>query len=596
MKKLFTLIELITVIVVLGILSVIVIPNISSWQKEATVAAIESNINNTQTALDMYSLKNYGDLPIKEVDMFKPTPIDFRKIHPDQIRNLPKTKDVIYWVDAWGKVWASSVDAPSVTSMSNGILSWDEVEDSTGYRVYEIFGYNGTNNVITASLKKSSLKLVDEISGSNVVESTKVEVGKAYIVSAIDKDGFETAPAGEGYSGYEMELDNFSPIGEIPIKEIPVATLPVSSNSIESGANHAFIKKDNGDIYAMGLNSCGQLGTGDQVNRTTPVLVESLKGVSKISAAGHHSLALQKDGKVLFFGCDTDSLGRGLALVSHTPVVMEGLTDIIDIETGFFHSLALSKDGDVYSWGVNHLSNQYSTSNDFTGQTGLSLTGGYIQVPTKITTLPPIKKIFASGNNSYAVTEDGTVYGWGENSRGQLGLGTSDVLDKNKPIELPLMKNALEINQGVYFSMARFEGETIKSWGVNAQGQLGNGTTTNNNVPLDVLFNLKVKSIEALSLYSNYRYGDGSSFAILEDGSLYSWGNNTAGQLGINVLGNKNVPTLVPNVTNVTEISAGGEFAIAKTNDGKYYMWGRNANFKWPSGTYSSVPVSIPLP
>lgn len=204
-NKFFTLIELIVVIVVIGILAAVVIPNTSSWKQESSNTAVTNNIRNIQTSVDMYILQSHGELPVEGVTEFKPKPIDFEKLHPEQLRNLPKTKGVKYWIDAWGTVWGSHVDAPIVDSLSRK-MTWSKVEGADKYRVYEISNYKDSKNVITSKVQTTGLEFIVE---TNKLETEKVEVGKAYVVSAVDENGFETAPVGRGYEGYK---DNLIPI------------------------------------------------------------------------------------------------------------------------------------------------------------------------------------------------------------------------------------------------------------------------------------------------------------------------------------------------------------------------------------------------
>lgn len=224
MKKLFTLIELIVVIVVIGILSAIVIPNISNFKQEGMNTAIVSNIKNIQTSVDLYSLKNNGELPVMEVTEFVPKPIDFKILTPNQLRNTPKTKGVLYWIDAWGTVWGSTIDAPKITSRKEGKLVWNKVDGASEYRVYELEGYNGIENIITGSLIKTSLNKIDEIPHNDNMssyESVKVEQGKAYLVSAVDNQGFETAPVSEQYEGHmNVEEDDNLIVKEKPLVEV----------------------------------------------------------------------------------------------------------------------------------------------------------------------------------------------------------------------------------------------------------------------------------------------------------------------------------------------------------------------------------------
>lgn len=200
-KKWFTLIELIVVIVILGILAAIVIPNISTWKDEATHTAVISNTRNLQTSVDMYALKNNGVFPtVLNPTVLEPKPIDFEGIIPKYSRTLPKTKGVYYWVDYQGKVWAATIDSPKGVILNSNILSWEAVEGATKYRVYEY-----TGGSLTGSAKQTSkFNLVKEQEATgNLKENLTVPTGKVYAVSSLDENGFESAPAGQLYKGYE---------------------------------------------------------------------------------------------------------------------------------------------------------------------------------------------------------------------------------------------------------------------------------------------------------------------------------------------------------------------------------------------------------
>lgn len=216
-KKAFTLIELIVVIVVLGILAAIVIPNISSFQKEAEVTAIGSNVRNLQTSVDMYSLESLNQFPVEgeQPAEFIPKPIDFDKIHPDYTRNLPKTKATKYWIDFKGKVWASTIDSPKTVNIVNGQVTWDKVEEADYYNIYAVEGYKG---VIGAAQSTQKYKFVDKVE----TESYSGEAGIPYVVSAVDENGFETPPSGIGYKGYDFYVSQGEApvVGEEPQEEV----------------------------------------------------------------------------------------------------------------------------------------------------------------------------------------------------------------------------------------------------------------------------------------------------------------------------------------------------------------------------------------
>lgn len=229
MSKFFTLIELVVVIVVLGLLAAIVTPNISSWQREAETTAVVSNLKNLQTSVDMYTLKNDGKLPTEEQPTeFIPQPIVMDKIYPEQLRSLPETKGILYWVDVWGNVWSSSIDAPTIESTEGKKLTWKKVEGASKYRVYQVSGYTGTENLISGKASKTSLKFVTEVSE---LQTDKVKEGQAYVVSAVDKNGFESAPSGAGYTGYESK-DSYVENPNPPEREEVVKEINIQGNWI----------------------------------------------------------------------------------------------------------------------------------------------------------------------------------------------------------------------------------------------------------------------------------------------------------------------------------------------------------------------------
>ena len=208
-KKMFTLIELIVVIVVLGILAAIIVPNVAEQKKEATTSMLTANIRDIQTATDTYALKNNGQFPtVKEPSITEPQLIDFNLLYPSFIKSLPdeqKVKNQKYWVDAYGQVWGATIPAPEGITKSASVLEWTHNENAKEYVVYEL-----SKNTMGAA-KKSFIKPLMKIKAKEDIERIAFPSlpDKSYLISSVDAYGLQTAPS--GLSQFSQD-DWFSPI------------------------------------------------------------------------------------------------------------------------------------------------------------------------------------------------------------------------------------------------------------------------------------------------------------------------------------------------------------------------------------------------
>ncbi len=190
------------------------------------------------------------------------------------------------------------------------------------------------------------------------------------------------------------------------------------------------------------------------------------------------------------------------------------------------------------------------------------------------------------GGNVYSVAlmYDGTVKSWGRNASGQLGDGTKN--NSYVPVSVSGLTNVKEIVAGSYHTFALLNDGTVKAWGGNATGSLGDGTTTDSTVP--ILINLTdVKQIVA---------GSGFSMALLNNGTVKSWGYNNVGQLGDGTTTTNIVPTLIEGLTEVKQIGIGSNFSVALLNNGTVKTWGSNTYGQLGDGTLvnSSIPKLVP--
>lgn len=243
----------------------------------------------------------------------------------------------------------------------------------------------------------------------------------------------------------------------------------------------------------------------------------TLSGIRAIAANGNFSLALGQDGRVWAWGQNASGqVGKGTAPTSAEPTPREvnSLPTIRAIAAGHSHALALDADGKVWSWG----------KNDF-GQVGTGSATPSVLVPTLVTNLPRVKAIAAGSGHSLVIDEQfGNVWAWGQNSSGQAGSGTPGSMPVLTPTPVNGLFAATQVSAGHSFSMVIMGSGFVKTWGLNASGQLGHGVAGGNSVvPVDV-----VGMTDATAIAAGYHH----ALAVRPDCPVWTWGNNGQGQLG----------------------------------------------------------------
>ena len=374
-----------------------------------------------------------------------------------------------------------------------------------------------------------------------------------------------------------------------------VNALAVRAVQVSGGSYHSLALSSSGAVYAWGWNGFGQLGNGTTTDSHIPVAVKTVgtsmagKSITQISAGGSfndgHSLARASDGTVYAWGRGVyGQLGNGTTTDSNVPVAVKTVgtpmaaKTITQISAGAGHSLALASDGTVYAWGQNTY-----------GQLGNNVTTNSSSPVAVQTTGTPmagksIVNIAAGGYHSLALADDGTVYAWGYNPTGQLGNGAT--VDSRTPVAVkatgtPMAgKNIIKIAAGVHNSLALASDGTVYTWGRGEFGQLGNGTTTDSNIPVAVK---TVGTPMASKTIIGISGGPAYMLAVDSNGKVYGWGRNANGQLGSLSHTDSSVPVAsqIPAGKSIIQVSAGGwdgSHSLALTHDNIVYGRGRNSN------------------
>jgi alpha-tubulin suppressor-like RCC1 family protein len=369
--------------------------------------------------------------------------------------------------------------------------------------------------------------------------------------------------------------------------------------AIAGGSIHTLALKSDGSVFAWGANSSGQVGDGTMVPKLFPTQVVGLgagSGVIAIAAGNTFSLALKEDGTVLAWGSNgSGQLGDGTLISKPTPVQVSGLgpgSGVIAIAASFSgligaHSMALKSDGTVLAWGFNS-----------TGQLGDSSTVSK-SVPVQVTGLGPgsgVIAIAAGGTHSLALKGDGTVLAWGANGNGQLGLG--NMTSSNVPIPLPAFGPGSGI-AGVAASngssLALKSEGSVWGWGANFSGQLGDGSTTQRLSPVQVKDSFGTGFLSGIT---GIAAGNTHSLALDLNGTLWAFGLNLNGQVGDGTTTNRNLPVAVTGLgvpSGVLHITGGGSFSAALKNDGTTLTWGSNSSGQLGNGNYdgSALPLLL---
>jgi len=284
-----------------------------------------------------------------------------------------------------------------------------------------------------------------------------------------------------------------------------------------------------GRAVCWGQNTRGTIGDGTTADRPSPVDVVGLTGpVRTILAGGSHTCALLEDGSVTCWGRnDFAQLGNGTLADSPVPGAVVGLPeDVASLSLGGGHACVVTAAGGVVCWGLNR-----------TGQIGNATTNDG-QAPAPVPALSSgVAMVSAGGFHTCAVTTAGGVHCWGSNEYGQLGDGTTQ--NRLEPVPVSgLGSGVVAVSAGLFHTCALRADGTVSCWGKNGYGEMGDGTTTHRSTPVTPsgLPSSRVVQVSA---------GGGQTCAATADGALWCWGQNEFGQVGDGGSTNQLVPVRV---------------------------------------------------
>ena len=270
---------------------------------------------------------------------------------------------------------------------------------------------------------------------------------------------------------------------------------------VQNGKNFTIAIKQNGTVWSYGLNDNGQLGTGDNENKTEPTQVVGLSNVKQIATGYSHSLALLSNGTVYSWGLGTNGqLGNGAESNSTQPVKVDGISNIVKIDAYKNKSIALDSTGKVYIWGETHsnLPMRVVFSEKIVDISGnLILTEkGYVynisDLTQPISGLSNIAKISSGEAHNLALSTYGIAYVWGKNTYGECGISTVEEVAADG-----IGTNILDISAGNCISILHDQDRKVYVLGNNGNGQIGLDTTAKATSITQLNLEKNIQSISA---------------------------------------------------------------------------------------------------
>jgi alpha-tubulin suppressor-like RCC1 family protein len=289
-----------------------------------------------------------------------------------------------------------------------------------------------------------------------------------------------------------------------------------------SSDTHTLALKSNGTLWVWGCNQMGEFGNGttsETCSWYSPIQIGADNTWVKVSTGFHVSLALKSNGTLWAWGFNCGGqLGDGTTIGRHSPVQIGTDTNWVSISAGDYRSVAIKSDGTLWTWGGDQNYSVYSLT------------------PVQVGTDNKWVTVSTDGYYPFALAlkSNGTLWAWGASSGSnivcQLGDGTQ--INRSSPIQIGNDTNWVSVSAGAWSSMAQKSNGTLWGWGNNSSGELGDGTTTMMCAPT------QIDSGPWLSVSS----GGGYTAALKADGTFWTWGSNWRGELGDGTTTNRHSP------------------------------------------------------
>ena len=416
--------------------------------------------------------------------------------------------------------------------------------------------------------------------GNNWADTATTEPEDLYTLNAGDRHTAAIKTDGTLWTwgnGSSGRLGN----ANITNRSTPVTTFAGGNNwkQVSSGTNHTAAVKTDGTLWTWGENDNGRLGDGDNagnINRSTPVTTfAGGTDWKQVSAGNAHTAAIKTDGTLWTWGAGNNGrLGTNNTTNRSTPVTtFAGGTDWKQVSAGNAHTAAIKTDGTLWTWGRGTFGGL--GSNDTTDRS------------TPVTTFAGgtnWKQVSSGNNHTAAIKTDGTLWTWGFGNTGQ--LGTNDTTTRSTPVTtFAGGTDWKQVSSGYHTAAIKTDG-TLWTWGFGNFGRLGTNDLTSRSTP--------VTTFAGGTNWKQVSAGGRHTAAIKTDGTLWTWGRGNYGQLGTNDAISRSTPvTTFAGGTNWKQVSSGEQHTAAIKTDGTLWTWGRGTEGQL--GTNDTTTRSTPV-